>query len=50
MKHVQMILKALALLVRSPGAIRRILVEDSQDFLREGGSVQNCDLISVKMF
>ncbi len=29
------------LLVRSPGAIRQILVEDSPNFPREGGSVQN---------
>jgi cytochrome P450 len=29
------------LLVRSPAAIRQILVDDSQAFLREGGSVQN---------
>jgi len=29
------------LLVRSPGAIRQILVEDSPNFSREGGSVQN---------
>jgi cytochrome P450 len=29
------------LLVRSPGAIRQILVQDSPNFPREGGSVQN---------